>query len=284
MVMALSIFFRSGDLVLVAAYENGLAAVARLDNDEGSWVITYQSKVHTQPILSLDVAPDRGAFFTSSADAILAKHPIPDSSVSADKHSSPPSTARQQAPSTTNTTSQTPQSLLSTGIAAQAGHPTTASTSSPSTTGGGAESLTLQLTQPLKTTSTKHSGQQSLRVRSDGRVFATAGWDAKVRVYSCKTMREVAVLKWHQVGCYAAAFATVDPAQRRPEERDAATKQAGATQGQSEGEEGLPDTRSVVVPKLVDMTVRDRRISHVENAHWLAAGSKDGKVSLWDVF
>ncbi|KAH6698929.1 WD repeat-containing protein, partial [Verticillium dahliae] len=56
---------------------------------------------------------------------------------------------------------------------------------------------------------TKHSGQQSLRFRDDGRVFATGGWDAMVRVYSGKTMKEVAVLKWHEVGCYAVAFAGV---------------------------------------------------------------------------
>ncbi|KIW36180.1 ASTRA-associated protein 1 [Exophiala oligosperma] len=50
---------------------------------------------------------------------------------------------------------------------------------------------------------TKHAGQQGLSSRSDGKIFATAGWDARVRVYSTRTMRELAVLQWHQQGCYA---------------------------------------------------------------------------------
>jgi hypothetical protein len=48
-------------------------------------------------------------------------------------------------------------------------------------------------------------------VRSDSKIFAAAGWDARIRVYSAKTMRELAVLKWQKGGCYAVAFATIDP-------------------------------------------------------------------------
>jgi WD40 repeat protein len=53
----------------------------------------------------------------------------------------------------------------------------------------------LTTSQPIKTTETKHSGQQSLHVRSDDKIFATAGWDGCVRVYSAKTLRELAVLQ-----------------------------------------------------------------------------------------
>ncbi|RMD41330.1 hypothetical protein DV735_g3791, partial [Chaetothyriales sp. CBS 134920] len=34
----------------------------------------------------------------------------------------------------------------------------------------------------FKTANTKHAGQQGLSVRSDGKIFATAGWDARARV------------------------------------------------------------------------------------------------------
>ncbi|RMZ76865.1 hypothetical protein DV738_g4690, partial [Chaetothyriales sp. CBS 135597] len=61
----------------------------------------------------------------------------------------------------------------------------------------------------FKTINTKHAGQQGLSVRSDGKIFATAGWDARARVYSCKTLKELAVLKWHKDGCSSTAFATV---------------------------------------------------------------------------
>ena len=232
MVMALSLLHQGPTLTLVAGYENGLAAVAQLD-DHNRWSVTYQAKCHSQPILSLDVAPDGAFFLTSSADAIIAKHPLPTT--------------------TTNTTTTT---------------------------------TTIQ-TAPLKTLNTKHAGQQSLRIRSDARLFATAGWDARVRVYSAKTLAEVAVLKWHTAGCYAAAFAAVDS----PVGDDTGSG-AEASSGSGGGGSSTQDAAAgagkevapVHVPRLVEMTVREKRERQVRTAHWLVAGSKDGKVSLWDVF
>merc|ERR1712000_759487 len=53
--------------------------------------------------------------------------------------------------------------------------------------------------EALKVNATKHAGQQGLTVRSDGRM----------RVYSTKTLKELAVLKWHKEGCYSVALADV---------------------------------------------------------------------------
>lgn len=133
-----------------------------------------------------------------------------------------------------------------------------------------ADGATQEATQgqhPIKTNNTKHAGQQSLRLRDDGRIFATGGWDSMIRVYSTKTLNEVAALKWHQVGCYAVAFARVS----RP-----ASKPSG-----SEEPSQTSETDSIAIR---DVSVKDRRISHAKDAHWLAAGSKDGKISLWDMF
>ncbi|KAK2042083.1 WD domain-containing protein [Colletotrichum somersetense] len=117
--------------------------------------------------------------------------------------------------------------------------------------------------QPLKILNTKHSGQQGLRIRDDGRIFATAGWDSTIRVYSTKTLKEVAALKWHQVGCYAVALAGVRAAPRTHEPRGASCD---------------------LVSPADQLSVKDRRIQRAQSAHWLAAGSKDGKISLWDIF
>ncbi|KAK1997842.1 WD domain-containing protein [Colletotrichum falcatum] len=117
--------------------------------------------------------------------------------------------------------------------------------------------------QPLKISNTKHSGQQGLRIRDDGRIFATAGWDSTIRVYSAKTLKEVATLKWHQVGCYAVALADVRAAPRVHETRCASAD---------------------LISPAGQINVRDRRIQQAQSAHWLAAGSKDGKISLWDIF
>lgn len=113
--------------------------------------------------------------------------------------------------------------------------------------------------KPLKTTDTKHAGQQGLSIRSDSKIFATAGWNSSVRVYSMKTMKELAVLKWHKVGSYATAFADVN---EQKHEQDAfSAKEQSALE-----------------------VIRYERSMKAQRTHWLAAGDKDGKISLWDVY
>jgi WD40 repeat protein len=123
----------------------------------------------------------------------------------------------------------------------------------------------LTASQPVKINETKHSGQQSLHVRSDEKIFATAGWDGCVRVYSAKTIRELAVLKWHKQGCYALAFADLSSHQTET----------------SEGENIQPGDEQV---SMTLQTVGQRRETKAQTTHWIAAGSKDGKVSLWDIY
>ncbi|KAL2152970.1 hypothetical protein VTH82DRAFT_4125 [Thermothelomyces myriococcoides] len=342
MVMALAIFYLGQDLTLVAGYENGKAIVAQVA-DHGDWSVMYQASCHSQPVLSLDVSPSKDFFLTSSADAIIAKHPLPSHQQATQKLSSPQpdTTTPMVLPPTSdnnNPPNLTPNSCPSTTAGKRGGNPSksllTAALSGagqpspPPPPSSAASTITPQprdatttaaapAEKPLKTVNTKHAGQQSLRIRSDGRVFATAGWDARVRVYSTKTLAEVAVLKWHAAGCYATAFASLDnnPAAGPEEEKKGMTPAGHGGDGKSaagspqrrllEGKEpndghgggggggggdgggGTDDEGSkelVAVPKLVEMTVRDKRVHQARTAHWLAAGSKDGKVSLWDVF
>ena len=202
--MAVSIFRHPQTtlLTVIAGYESGHTNVSQLSSSS-TWQTLYTSQSHTQPVLSLDVSPSKDLCLTSSADAIIAKHPIPFSS----------------------------ENVI-----------------------GAVEN------KPLKTIQTKHSGQQGLKIRNDGKIFATAGWDAKVRVYSTKSMKELAVLKWHKEGCYAVAFADV---------HDAA----------EEGDKG-----SELVKKMGTMSVKEERLWKAKTGHWVAVGSKDGKVSLWDIY
>lgn len=272
MAMALALVWLTGILTLVVGYENGLAVVAQLHND-GSWSVIYRSQCHNQPILSLDIAPNLEYFLTSSADAVIAKHPLilqrpPVAGLIGD---SPETVSLEAESGDTNsaedkgTGQQLEKKPLSALSAALASH-TPAKPPRPPRT------LQVQ-TQPLKIVKTKHSGQQGLKLRSDGRIFATAGWDSKVRVYSAKTLREVAVLKWHPVGCFAVAFADlVVP-----------TMTANALTQTKENDDGA-SSETKIVPRMLEMTVKDRRINQAKTAHWLAAGSKDGKVSLWDIF
>ena len=133
--------------------------------------------------------------------------------------------------------------------------------------------------KPLKTIATKHSGQQGLSYRSDGKILATAGWDSNVRVYSKKTMKEVAVLKWHKEGCYATAFAAINPVVARPSSSSSDENQS--MQGDLNGSSTQDVTRQ---GSSAVCTVRQRREEKARTTHWLAVGSKDGKVSLWDIY
>jgi WD40 repeat protein len=265
MVMSLALFHMGASLTLVTAYENGLASVVQQD-ESGAWDLLYRAQSHSQPVLSLDVSPNRDYFLTSGADAVVVKHPIPNV-ISSTGATSPPAQPSGTAPVPTPGSSK---SLLSAALAAEPHSPKAAQNKNRATE---------VQTQPMKIINTKHSGQQGLRIRSDGKIYATAGWDSKVRVYSAQTMRELAVLKWHQVGCYTVAFASLDSLET------VTTTGVEGEGSEIEKENGTEDDSTVsVVPKLVDVTVRDRRIKEAKETHWLAAGSKDGKISLWDIY
>lgn len=273
MAMALALSWINNVLTLIAGYENGMAIVAQLELD-GSWAVTYRKQCHKQPVLSLDVGPKFEYFFTSSADATIAKHPLPTQlSEVADSTKNPtetlalkPGSKESPLPDAEQAERQAlpgkPVSLLSAALAKQ-----------PSKELPKSAKKRDVITEPLKVIDTKHAGQQGLSVRSDGRIFATAGWDSRVRVYSAKTMREVAVLKWHPVGCFTVAFADVT-----------SPGLGGAEVPQPNPDDQGTPSETRLVHKVLDLTVKDRRINQAREAHWLAAGSKDGKVSLWDVF
>ncbi|KAI0411107.1 WD repeat-containing protein [Xylaria grammica] len=280
MVMALSLFWRGESLLLLAGYENGLAVVAQRRHG-GAWDILYKFQAHSQPILSLDFGPDKEYFLTSGADAIIAKHPIPHANpttplVPVFKAAETPEIARNSKGSEglrQETTDANP-SLLSAGLAATSTQNTEAPPRGLPKKAAGVES------SPIKVVDTKHSGQQGLQIRSDGRIFATAGWDSKIRVYSAKTMAELAVLKWHDVGCYAAAFAVLGAGQKNPDD----SKDSPGKGDDPPAEVGGGETTIATVTPPGELSVKERRIKTAKEAHWLAAGSKDGKISLWDIY
>ncbi|KAI0545309.1 WD40-repeat-containing domain protein [Xylaria curta] len=263
MVMALSLFWRRESLILLAGYENGLAIVARRRHG-GAWDILYKYQAHKEPILSLDFAPDKEYFLTSGADAIIAKHPIPDANSSTRPVPGFKRTEESETgPASTSGSETQPRGLP--------------------------KKVTEVASSPLKIINTKHSGQQALQIRSDGRIFATAGWDSKVRVYAAKTMTELAVLKWHDVGCYAAAFSVLDVGQKhafdnsQDEPRKNETEQKTTVSNDAIAT-GNKETAIATASRPGELSVKDRRIKMAKEAHWLAAGSKDGKISLWDIY
>lgn len=254
MAMSLALLHREGSLTLIAGFENGFASVHRLQ-PTGEWTLTYRSQAHSQPILSLDVHPDHEYFLTSSADAIIAKHPIPTVQQEIIPDFDPNNRIIEEIDETPTSTGP---SLLSSQLKDSA-----------SKAKFQPQTKLKEWEHPVKAINTKHAGQQDLHIRSDGRIFATAGWDSKVRVYSCKTLKELAVLHWHKVGCYAVAFAAIE---------------AAVTEGIANDQQPTLGTSKSLVQANPQMSVKDRRIHQARTAHWVAAGAKDGKISLWDIY
>ena len=218
MVMALDLFHQFGTelLIVISGYEDGRTMLHRRKlmasaDEKWIWEAILVSRPHSQPVLSLDTAPSKDFFFTSSADALIAKLAIPTCSADGDPNM-----------------------------------------------------------KPAKITNTKHAGQQDLTVRADGKIFATAGWDARVRVYSTKTLKELAVLKWHQEGCYSIAFA------------DCCLLNTHKTPMEADNDQVPMALRRST--ELALEVIKQQRSMKAQMAHWLAAGGKDGKISLWDIY
>ena len=245
--LTMALTFVSAD-VLVAGYEGGhVLAYARPAESSGAtdWACVYHSCPHSQPVLSLAPFPGCSEWLSTAADAVVAKH------------------------------------RLASGRADGA-------------TLGGDEAVP-EVT-PMKTVRTGHAGQQGARVRDDGKICATAGWDKRVRAYAGEGLREVAVLKWHKEGCYAVDFASVlprtetlltDARQRKIENQRAleggidndvpeSELTAGPIAPQNNGEESVVRTAPTLSAR--------KREERVRGTHWLAVGSKDDRVSLWDIF
>ncbi|KAI9721931.1 MAG: hypothetical protein M1812_001888 [Candelaria pacifica] len=212
MVMAVRVFHQAGLLTVAAGYESGHTALFQRNHKDGNWERLYACQPHTQPVLSLDLSSPFQCYFTSSADAIIAKHRVPAALEASD------------------------------------------------------------VTRPLQLAQTRHSGQQGLEVRSDGKIFATAGWDGRVRIYASRTTTELAVLKWHKEGCYAVAFAELAPI-------DEQSPKNGGLKAAEEAQIVAAQT----IQQYSGNVARERE-ERARKTHWLAVGSKDGKVSLWDIY
>jgi WD40 repeat protein len=325
-------------ILIIAGYEGGHTAIHQMplsgDAAIQSAELVYLSHPHTQPILSLDTSLETNTYFTSSADANIAAHRIPDDISSESDTRWPafpekggkharlagfPSGGTESDEQSLDCTSDDSRnaalpafnatlvnaeqtspldSMLDTLTIAKEPNFSAALDSAlsftkkvvhhdqkPITKPAGLSSLlssttlgvktkppsplkpVVTLQSPFKTTNTKHAGQQSLRVRSDGRIIVTGGWDSRIRIYSTKTLKEVAVLKWHKEGVYAVDFATVLTAEDL-QERDAENNNGNETARRETG-----------LGKL-----QRQREEQMQLKHWVVAGAKDGKVSLWEVF
>ncbi|KND04800.1 uncharacterized protein SPPG_00502 [Spizellomyces punctatus DAOM BR117] len=99
------------------------------------------------------------------------------------------------------------------------------------------EQTTRHLTVPTR-------GIAVVRIRPDGKIVATGGWDSKIRIYNAKKFKPLAILRGHRQGVSCLAFS-----------------EAGSSHVGSE-----TNSEEVAPPNM------------------FAAGSKDGNVTLWQIY
>jgi hypothetical protein len=89
-------------------------------------------------------------------------------------------------------------------------------------------------------------------------------------------------LKWHKEGCHSVSFAGTTLATANSTENKTESSVTGSKVTEPETESQNTAIVSTHAPST--LTVKQRRERKTRDTHWLAAGSKDGKVSLWDIF
>jgi hypothetical protein len=99
-------------------------------------------------------------------------------------------------------------------------------------------------------------------------------------------MSELAVLKWHKEACYSITFAKISDGQDTGLQQTETTKSENQTDQSENSENSNITTNEEIVLRnsLSSLTVKQRRERIAKSTHWVAAGSKDGKISLWDIF
>lgn len=72
------------------------------------------------------------------------------------------------------------------------------------------DAATLTLHEPDAFFECSRGGISSVRFRSDQRIFATAGWDHRVRVFHSRKLQPLAVLKFHTESVFGLDFSPDD--------------------------------------------------------------------------
>jgi len=105
----------------------------------------------------------------------------------------------------------------------------------------------------------KNAGISDIKIRMDGKIFATAGWDSKIRVFQTKDNKPLAILTFHRESVLTIGFPSfyIGPDQKPNPESDSTPK----------------------VDLNLDLVLDLNKYSSL-----LVAGSKDTRVSLWELY
>ncbi|KAF8943155.1 ASTRA complex subunit [Haplosporangium gracile] len=170
-------------------------------------------------------------------------------------------------------------------------------------------SSSLQGTPKVVKVALKANGMADGKIRSDEKVIALAGWDGRMRLFSSKTLKPLAVLKYHREGLYCLGFADIKEQHEQHEENEAPSLSASSDEtvvaastttgtttdtadaiatgenddrdGGDDDDESEGDSDSGDDSELEDAMADRQRWS---KRHWVAVGGKEQRISLWDIY
>ncbi|KAF9965173.1 ASTRA complex subunit, partial [Mortierella alpina] len=144
---------------------------------------------------------------------------------------------------------------------------------------------------PLKTT-----GIAEVKVRNDNKIVALAGWDGRIRIFSARAFKPLAVLKHHRESLYCLDTADVQEAGELyvPLTGPATTVQRDDTEDNAGQDDEPRRPANVTSEDESESESESEDDSDDEDAlaerrlwskrHWIAAGGKENRISLWEIY
>ncbi|KAF9159395.1 ASTRA complex subunit [Actinomortierella ambigua] len=132
--------------------------------------------------------------------------------------------------------------------------------------------------------SLKANGIAEVQIRDDLKIVVLAGWDGKIRIFSYKTLKPLAILTCHRESLYCVALASIVGVMK---DEQVAWPQRNRGSGGNEDEINGDDSDSDSGGSgSSDEDVEDqrRRLQQFSRQHWLAAGGKENRISQWQIY
>lgn len=132
---------------------------------------------------------------------------------------------------------------------------------------------------------TKHTGLGHIAVRSDGKIFATAGWDGFIRVFDLQSMGYLSSFKCAQKSVKCVVFSPIKREKTASEKSkdDNRNKDSSETDGKSDKSVFIKSLE-ITKTKSAGRDLSQRLMARTADTHWLAVGRADGVVDLFNIY
>ncbi|KAF9978904.1 hypothetical protein BGZ73_008409 [Actinomortierella ambigua] len=130
--------------------------------------------------------------------------------------------------------------------------------------------------------SLKANGIAEVQIRDDLKIVVLAGWDGKIRIFSFKTLKPLAILTCHRESLYCVALASVEGVLQDleyvwiPSIKDTSNDEGN---NHNDNDTNSDSDSSDSDDSEEDVEDQKRRLQEFSRQHWLAAGGKENRIS-----